>query len=55
MRTKSLVGVRNHRRGASNRLRLRQHVIVIRGRFAAWELLALDLDIMVRLDINTKE
>ena len=26
-----------------------------RGRFAAWELLALDLDIMVRLDINIKE
>ena len=34
---------------------LRQHVIVIRGCFAAQEWLALDLDMVVRLDINTKE
>ena len=34
---------------------VRQHVIVMRGRFAAQEFLVLDLDIMVRLDVNTKE
>ena len=34
---------------------LQQHVIVIGGRFATQELLVLDLDIMVRLDVNMKE
>ena len=34
---------------------VRHCVIAIRGRFATQELLVLDLDIMVRLDINTKE
>ena len=34
---------------------LRQHVIVMRGRFAAWEFLALDLDIMVEVHVNMKE
>ena len=33
---------------------LRQHVIVMRGRFAAWESLALDLDIMVEVHVNIK-
>ena len=33
---------------------LRQYVIVMRGRFATQEFLALDLDIMVRLDANIK-
>ena len=34
---------------------LRQHVIVMRGRFAAWESLALDLDIMVEVHVKIKE
>ena len=34
---------------------LQQYVIVMRGRFATQEFLVLDLDIMVRLDINMKE
>ena len=33
---------------------LRQHVIVMRGRFAAQESLALDLDIMVEVHVNIK-
>ena len=33
---------------------LQQHVIVMRGRFATQEFLALDLDIMLRLNINMK-
>ena len=37
------------------RAELRQHVIVLRGRFATQKLMVLDLDIMVRLDVNTKE
>ena len=35
--------------------RMRQHVIVIRGRFATWESLVLDLDIMVEVHVNMKE
>ena len=35
--------------------RLRQYVIVMRGRFATWESLVLDLDIMVEVHINIKE
>ena len=34
---------------------LRQHVIVMRGCFAAQEFLVLDLDIMVEVHVNTKE
>ena len=34
---------------------LRQYVIVMRGRFATWKSLALDLDIMVEVHANTKE
>ena len=34
---------------------VRQHVIVIRGRFATQEFLVLDLDIMVEVHVNIKE
>ena len=35
---------------------MRQHVIVMRGRFAAWKSPAvLDLDIMVEVHVNMKE
>ena len=34
---------------------LRQHVIVMRGRFAAQESLVLDPDIMVEVHVNMKE
>ena len=34
---------------------VRQHVIVMRGRFAAQESLVLDPDIMVEVHVNTKE
>ena len=30
-------------------------ILVMRGRFAAWEFLVLDLDIMVEVHINIKE
>ena len=39
----------------SNTHGLRQHVIVMRGRFATQESPVLDLDIMVEVSINTKE
>ena len=34
---------------------VRQHVIVMRGRFAVWESPVLDPDIMVEVHVNTKE
>ena len=34
---------------------VRQYVIVMRGRFTAWESLVLDPDIMVEVCINIKE
>ena len=40
----------HHQESLGARPGVRQHVIVIGGRFAAWELLVPDLDIMVRLD-----
>ena len=43
-----------HERVALNVKVLRQCVIVMRGRFATWEFLALDLDIMVKVGCQHK-
>ena len=40
---------------SSTALSMRQYVIVMRGRFAAQESLALDLDIMVEVHVNIKK